>query len=189
MHRELRIMSGYGPTAMLEATNALATLPKWLVMTATLNSSCCCCLAVAAALTTAAAASAALPMWKTCRFCFPVLRWQMQLLHLLLSIEAFAWLEHEIMNPHMRWCMVLMHCAAKYAIYTVIFLLMHLKLFVVFLLLLVTFQLLLRCCVCRQCQQPLFHAARASKSLRLLLHVTIHIPIMLREACLLTRDS
>ncbi len=62
MHRELRIMSGYGPTAMLEATNALATLPKWLVMTATLNSSCCCCLAVAAALTTAAAASAALPM-------------------------------------------------------------------------------------------------------------------------------
>lgn len=91
-------------------------------------------------------------MWKTCRFCFPVLRWHMQLLHLLLSIEAFAWLEHEIMNPHMRWCMVLMHSAAKYAIYTVIFLLMHLKLFVVFLLLLVTFQLLLRCCVCRQCR-------------------------------------
>ncbi len=55
-------MSGCGPTAMLAATDALTTLPKWLLMKATLGSSCWCCLAVAAAFTLAEAALAALSM-------------------------------------------------------------------------------------------------------------------------------
>ena len=59
--------------------------------------------------------------------------------------------------------MVLVHCAAKYAMCTDIFLLMQMKHFVAFQLLFVTFQLLLCCCLCQSCQNWCFMQQEAQQ--------------------------